>query len=91
MSEQKTVKSKEVVINHYKLGNVKLGKIPNNEKCRMIVQLIQEKQQLTNTIMLTDAMFGKMSQRVLNTAKEKVKKDIDERKKKLAKNTTNTK
>ncbi len=84
MSEQ-TIKPKEILIKHHKLGDIKLGKIPNNEKCRMILQLLQEKQKQNNTIMMADAVFNKMGQKTLNTAIEKVKNDIETNKKKLDK------
>ena len=75
MSEQ-TVPNKDVIINHHKLGEIKLGRIPNNEKCRMIIQLIQEKQAQGKQLNLANLLFGEMSQRVLNTAKSKVEVKI---------------
>ena len=75
MSEQ-TIPNKEVIIKHHKLGEIKLGKIPNNEKCRMIIQLLQEKQQQGKQLNLANMLFGEMSQRVLNTAKAKIEVKI---------------
>ncbi len=73
---QPQVKNKNVVIKHHKLGDIKLGKIPNNEKCRMIIQLLQEKQAQSKQLNLANALFNEMSQRVLNTAKGKLEVKI---------------
>ncbi len=84
MSEQ-TIPNKEVIIKHHKLGDIKLGKIPNNEKCRMIIQLLQEKQAQGKQLNLANALFNEMSQRVLNTAKGKLEVKIKAEQESLAK------
>ena len=71
-----TTKSKDLIIKHHKLGDIKLGKIPNNEKCRMIVQLLQEKQQTTKEITVANMLFNSLSKRTLNAAKKKVTEQI---------------
>ena len=68
---------KDLTIKHHKLGDITLGKIPNNEKCRMIVQLLQEKQQMNNQINIANMMFEHMPKDAMDKAKEKVKEKLE--------------
>jgi len=74
---------KDIIIKHHKLGDVKLGKIPNNEKCRMVVQLLQQQQKMTNDLRGASLLIAKIPEKTREKYIEEIKKEMDEAKLKL--------
>jgi len=75
--------AKDMIIKHHKLGDIKMGKIPNNEKCRMIVQLLQQQQKMGNDLRGASMLIAKIPEKTRNKYIEEIKKEMDEAQAKL--------
>lgn len=86
MSQVKEPKLKDLNVKHHKLGDIKLGKIPNNEKCRMIYQLMQERQQLNQQLTAASLLLQKIPKRTMEKYKKQVQDDLEKAKNDVSKN-----
>ncbi len=65
-----------MLVNHHKYKEpVALGKISNNEKCRMIVQLLQEKQKTQAQLQVASMIIAKIPEKTKKKYTDEINKE----------------
>lgn len=72
----KETPAKDIEIMHPKLGKVKIGDISQNEKCRMIRDLLVQSQNLNSQLYVANKIFEELKVGDLNDAKQKAEEKL---------------
>jgi transcriptional regulator CtsR len=81
---------KEIMINHHKLGQVKLGNISKNELCRMVKQLIDQNAMANRNLQVMDMVLKEIKSGTVEEAKVAVAAKLKQMQEDAKKNSENS-
>jgi hypothetical protein len=70
---------KDMIIQHHKLGKIPLGKIPKNEICRMVIQLLEQQRKQSEQLNASVMLINKIPQKTRDKYIKEIKVELEKK------------